>query len=213
VALYDFILKQNLAESDVEYQEVFPNLALGDPNYYNLVVAGENGVPRLPNKTIQERYADGSEEWWFEVDSNVVNIKATKTNSQYIMLFDQAILINDSTDSRIFIYNYLDGTGHVEVGAPTHNYILLNSTDGDLRIDNLNVLTTPNEKTLYIDSTDYNRVKYRNPESAIPNYKHAPWVTYGTVAEDPDARAKIDELIAVVNGILTALRAHKVIMG
>lgn len=245
MALYDIIMHQNKDDTGTAYSEVYPNLASGDPDNYNVVVAGEDGLPVLPQGVLREV---NSGTLILEI-GQYDEIHINDTGGGYIHFLSPNVVIQNTGANIIelstagaftkgneisMLSDYIglhktDGTGIIinngifletlspeqSIQLATHygNYILLNSENGDVRIDHLKFLDTPNEKTLYIDSTDFNIVKYRGPEGSIADFVHAPWGGGGGFdAADMDLRATVEQLIDFVNGILAALRAHKVIM-
>jgi len=221
MALYDIIIHQNKDETGTAYSEVYPNLASGDPNIYNVLVAGEDGVPRLPNMTIQERLDAGLYSFYVVED----NVTLDGAGGLLALKEEYVELVAQTETQALFIRTRYGATPTVgsqirlyrntiwcqTFDGATDDAITFDAASGDYYIYNVPDLSG-DSYTLYLDSVNYQLVK-RAPEAAIANYVRGEWQDYGGVADDPDARAKIDALIAVVNGILKALRAHKVIEG
>lgn len=167
------------------WNELITNLSSGDDVIYNVIVAGNDGKPRLPNKTIRERlYPDGK--YHFELDTEFI---ALLTPNCYI---------------------HIDPSRYIRLRVGTGERILFDSADGDYGIKNL-VLAPSNSDTLYVDTNDNDRIKKRSPEPAIPNYIYDNWRQFSQQAIDPCAREALQGLIAEFNNLLDALRAHAVI--
>jgi|GEM_PF-2304120 len=240
MALYDIIMHQNKDDTGTAYSEVYPNLASGDPNIYNVLVAGEDGIPVLPQGVLREV---NSETLILEI-GQYDEIHINDTVGGYIHFLSPNVVIQNTGANIIelstagaftqgneitMLSDYIDMHKTNANGIKIYDYgILLECYDPGERIElfsynrdyrinagcpppNISTNPQPTAELLYWDGQDSGKLKKMGIGNAIPDFVAGQPIIYPSAAMDTWLRGIVQNLIKDHNIILAELRNHGII--